>query len=74
MYPVCDLSKMNMDTSGKKLSWECEKLFICGTMKANAEEITITTDSIFVANGAGIKSIPPTAAANGQSGNDSKDL
>ncbi len=70
MISICDLTKMTVVAPGRSVTYECEKLFICGTITGDVSSLSLTTDSIFVGPGATIKNIQPQAASSGHSGND----
>ena len=65
---VCDLSAMNLDTPGKPITLDCNLMFTCGTIVADTTDFKVTTDKVYIGQGATIQNVPPPKAKNGDNG------
>ncbi len=62
------MSATNMITPGQPIDMTCSMLFACGTVDIDATAVTLTTDQIYLGDGATIKNVPPAKAARGDDG------
>ena len=65
---LCDLSAINLKTPGKAISLSCNMMFTCGTLTADTTDFKITTDKVYIGQGATIQNVPPPKAKSGADG------
>ena len=65
---LCDLSAINLKTPGEAIHLTCDMMFACGTLTADTSDFLITTDKIYLGQGATIQNVPPPKAASGADG------
>ena len=65
---LCDLSATNLQTPGEPIHLTCGMMFVCGTLTADTTDLFVTTEKIYIGQGATIQNVPPPKAQNGADG------